>query len=135
MPTAEGRHAEDRADQRARGRTEPLRQRDEAPAGHEQPAAGREPTPLSQVVGRIVLGIVAVLFVIFSLFNLQRVDFSWIFGSTQVITRGGEYVGGGVPLIVLLLGSFALGASVGAGFVWRRERIKRARWERRRARR
>lgn len=92
-----------------------------------------EPLPFSQVVGRVVLGIIAVLFVIFALFNLQPVSFDWIFGETEVVTQGGEYVRGGVPLILLLLGSFVLGGLVGAGTLWRRERKRKARWERRQA--
>lgn len=90
-----------------------------------------EPLPFSQVVGRVVLAIVALLFLIFALFNMQPVDFNWIFGETEVVTRGGEQVGGGVPLIVLLIGSFVLGGLVGAGAFWRRERKRKARWERR----
>ena len=92
-----------------------------------------EPLPFSQVVGRVVLGIIALLFLIFALFNRQPVDFNWIFGETQVVIQGGERVGGGVPLIVLLIGSFVLGGLVGAGALWRRERKRKARWERREA--
>ena len=90
-----------------------------------------EPLPFSQVVGRVALGVIALLFLIFALFNMQPVDFNWIFGETEVVTQGGEYVRGGVPLIVLLIGSFVLGGLVGAGAFWRRERKRKARWERR----
>lgn len=90
-----------------------------------------EPLPFSQVVGRVVLGIIALLFLIFAMYNRQPVDFNWIFGQTEVVTQGGERVGGGVPLIVLLIGSFLLGGLVGAGAFWRRERKRKARWERR----
>ncbi|MBW3561957.1 MAG: hypothetical protein KY437_05620 [Actinobacteria bacterium] len=92
-----------------------------------------EPLPFSQVVGRVALGIIALLFLIFAFFNLQPVDFNWIFGETEVVTQGGERVRGGVPLIVLLIGSFVLGGLVGAGAFWRRERKRKARWERRQA--
>lgn len=91
------------------------------------PAADRGPLPFSQLVGRIVLGAIAVLFVIFAVFNRQPVDFSWVFGETQVIKEGGEYVSGGVPLIVLLITSFVLGGVVSAGLLWRRRRVRRSR--------
>lgn len=94
------------------------------------PAADRGPLPFSQVVGRVVLGAIAVLFVIFTVFNRQPVDFNWVFGETQVIKEGGDYVSGGVPLIVLLIGSFVLGGVVGAGFLWRRRRVRRSRRDR-----
>lgn len=88
-----------------------------------------EPLPLSQLVGRGVLAAVAVLFVVFAVVNRQPVDFDWVFGESVVETRGGEYAGGGIPLIVLLLGSFVLGALVGAGLLWRRRRHRRRRRE------
>lgn len=94
------------------------------------PAAEHGPLPFSQVVGRVVLGAIAVLFVIFAVFNRQPVDFSWVFGETQVVKEGGDYVSGGVPLIVLLIGSFVLGAVVSAGFLWRRKRVRRSRRDR-----
>lgn len=95
------------------------------------PDAGRPtdrgPLPFSQLVGRIVLGAIAVLFVIFAVFNRQPVDFSWVFGETQVVKEGGEYVSGGVPLIVLLITSFVLGGLLSAGLLWRRRRVRRSR--------
>lgn len=94
------------------------------------PAADRGPLPFSQVVGRVVLGAIAVLFVIFAVFNRQPVDFSWVFGETQVVKEGGDYVSGGVPLIVLLLSSFVLGGVVSAGLLWRRRRVRRTRRDR-----
>lgn len=94
------------------------------------PAVDRGPLPLSQVVGRVVLGAIAVLFVIFAVFNRQPVDFSWVFGETQVVKEGGDYVSGGVPLIVLLIGSFVLGGVVSAGLLWRRRRVRRTRRDR-----
>lgn len=84
----------------------------------EHPRMG-EPLPFSQQVGRVVLGVVAVLFVIFSLFNLHGVAFDWIFGEWT-----------DAPLILLLLGSFALGAVVGSGIVWRQQRVRHGRWQR-----
>lgn len=107
--------------------------RDGERAAERGPATGhpgdRGPLPLSQVVGRVVLGAVAVLFVVFAVFNRQPVTFDWVFGQSEVMERGGEYVSGGVPLIVLLIGSFVLGGVVGAGLLWRRRRIRGSRRE------
>lgn len=85
------------------------------------------PLPFSQVVGRVVLVLVALLFVIFAVVNRQPVDFDWVFGESQVVRQGGEYVGGGVPLIVLLIGSFILGGLVTAGWMWRQRQVRRSR--------
>ncbi len=109
-------------------------------AGEERPDAfaegspEREPVPrgippFTQTVGRVALGLIAALFIAFSLDNLHPVVFEWIFGGS-----GGSFGGDGVPLILLLLGSFALGAAVGAGLVWRRHRVRRVRWKRARGR-
>lgn len=76
-------------------------------------------TPFTQQVGRVALAVVAVLFGVFAVFNAQSVDFDWIFGETLVEDDGG------VPLIVLLLVSFAIGAAVGAFAAWRRGRRQR----------
>lgn len=79
-------------------------------------------TPLTQQIGRIALAVVAVLFGIFAVANAQYVEFSWIFGQTEVVERGGERLRGGVPLIVLLVTSFGLGALVGGFAAWRSRR-------------
>lgn len=86
-----------------------------------------KPLPVSQIVGRVVLGAIAVLFVVFAVINRQPVDFSWVFGATEVVEEGGEYVRGGVPLIILLIGSFVLGSILTAGMLWRRGRVRRKR--------
>lgn len=83
--------------------------------------AGRH-TPLTQQLGRITLVVVAVLFAVFALGNAQHVDFSWIFGSSEVVQVGGERASGGVRLIILLVAAFAAGLVVGAGAVWSRRR-------------
>lgn len=88
-------------------------------------APGRQPTPLTQQIGRITVFVLAALFLVFALVNLQPVTFSWIFGeSTAVTTPTGETTGG-VPLILLLVTSFLMGAVVGAGLTWRRQRVRR----------
>lgn len=81
------------------------------------------PLPFAQLVGRVALGLLAVLFVVFAVVNLQPVAFDWIVGRSEPVSQDGN-VHGGVPLIVLLLGSFAIGAWVGAGFVSRWQRVR-----------
>lgn len=83
---------------------------------------GRARTPVSQQVGRVAMVVAGAVFALFAIFNAQHVDFSWVFGSTEVVTAGGDRVTGGVPLIVLLLGAFVLGAVVGFGAALRRRR-------------
>lgn len=81
-------------------------------------------TPMTQQLGRIVLVVVAALFVFFALANAHFVDFSWLFGETQVVEQGGERVRGGVPLIVLLLVAFIAGAVVATLLSWQRARLR-----------
>ncbi|MDX1658152.1 MAG: LapA family protein [Nitriliruptorales bacterium] len=57
-------------------------------------------TPFTQQVGRVVMIVAAVLFGVFAVANVDAVTFNWIFGE------------GDVPLILLLLVSFGLGALV-----------------------
>lgn len=72
------------------------------------------------------LGIAAVaLFTAFALANRQYVSFGWLFGATEVQEVGGERVGGGMPLIVLLVAAFALGAVVGGVWATLRARARR----------
>jgi uncharacterized integral membrane protein len=112
-------------------------ERDEATSGPASRGAGAEPaagatgTPLTQQLGRIVLVALLVLVVVFGLVNSQPVDFSWVFGTTEVVEVGGERVSGGVPLIVLLFGAFAVGALIGALFEWQFLRKRQNRPERR----
>lgn len=88
-------------------------------------------TPMTQQLGRIAVIVILVLFAIFAIANSQSVSFSWLFGETQVdqVIQNGEVVreSGGVPLIVLLVVSFVLGAIVG----W----FSKSRTERRRGQR
>lgn len=84
-------------------------------------------TPMTQHVGRIALVVVAALFLVFALTNAQHVDFSWVFGETEVVQQGGERVRGGVPLIVLLLVAFAAGALVATLLSWQRARHRKDR--------
>lgn len=88
-------------------------------------APARQPTPLTQQIGRITVIALAALFLVFALVNLQPVTFSWIFGKSIAVTTPAGNTSGGVPLILLLIASFVMGGVVGAGLTWRRERVRR----------
>ena len=91
--------------------------------GTEAAQQGEGPsTPVTQQIGRVVVLLLLVVFGVFAATNAQPVDFSWVFGSTEVIDGPGDATEGGVPLIVLLLASFAVGALAGAGLVWQSRR-------------
>ncbi len=86
----------------------------------------RPPVPLTQQIGRVVVFLLAVLFGVFAVANSQSVDFSWIFGGTEVqVAPDGTRVAGGVPLIVLMLGSAVVGAGVTGFLVWQAGRARR----------
>lgn len=112
------------ADDREKSRRDPKQPPGDDRSQQRPPSTARL-TPFTQQVGRVALVLVAGLFVAFASINLQPVDFHWILGGTEVVRQGGEYVRGGVPLIVLMLGSFAVGALVGAGLVWWRRRHRK----------
>jgi uncharacterized integral membrane protein len=115
------------ADAAERG-SAPAQDADErAPERSDAPPQEGRPTPLTQQLGRILIFVVAVIFGIFAVANAQYVDFSWVFGETEVVKTGGERTSGGVPLIVLLVVAFALGALVGWASTWRRSRTRRRR--------
>jgi len=97
----------------------------------EQPTPEEPRTPLTQQVGRATVVLLAVLFAVFAVANSHPVTFSWILGGTEVITDAqGEPVSGGIPLIVLMLASFAAGALIGSVATWQAGRSRRARRER-----
>ena len=107
--------------------------RDGDPAGSSDPSGAtgaeagqqdeeRPSTPMTQQIGRVVVLLLLVVFGVFAATNAQPVDFSWVFGSTEVTEGPGDATEGGVPLIVLLLASFAVGALAGAGLVWQSRR-------------
>jgi uncharacterized integral membrane protein len=100
-------------------------ERSEAPTDGSEDHRGAPPTPLTQQLGRVVLVVLAGLVVVFALANRHPVDFSWIIGETEVVEVAGERRSGGVPLIVLLLGSFVVGALVGALLEWQVLRRRR----------
>ena len=84
----------------------------DAPAT-DAPAAARAPVPFTQQLGRVTVIVLAALFGVFAVTNAQRVAFSWVFGRTEPLaSAAGDR--GGVPLIVLLLASFVVGALTGA---------------------
>lgn len=111
---------------------------DDAPDGRDQeptePAGKREPTgpppasrvPVTQMVGRLVLAVLALLFVAFAAANAQHVDFSWIVGETEVAhDAAGERVDGGVRMIVLLLAALVVGILMGLLLAWQGRRTRR----------
>jgi uncharacterized integral membrane protein len=79
----------------------------------ERAGTGPSETPMTQQVGRVVVAILAVVFLIFAIANQEPVPFNYLFGT------------GEVALIVLLLASFVLGAALGATVTWRRNRRRR----------
>lgn len=94
------------------------------PPAHTPPEPPK--TPLSQQIGRVLIGVVIVLFGVFAVANAQPVDFSWVFGESLVqIDETGERVSGGVPLIALLVSAFVLGVVVGLLAAWQRGRSER----------
>lgn len=107
-------------------RTEPETPED-PPATTAATEPARATTPLTQQIGRITMIVIAILFGIFAVANSQYVAFDWIIGDTEVVERSGERVSGGVPLIVLLVASFVLGAIVAGFGVWRSQRRSRRR--------
>lgn len=81
--------------------------------------------PLTQQLGRIVVVVLAILFGVFAVANAQYVDFSWVFGGTTVVEAAdGDRLRGGIPLIVLLVASFVLGALVSGLAVWQLNRAR-----------
>lgn len=64
-----------------------------------------EATPFTQQVGRVAVLVIAALFAVFAIVNREDVRFDWIFGDPWQ-----------VPLIVLLVGSFLVGALV--AWIW-----------------
>ena len=66
-----------------------------------------------------------VVMAVFAFANLQPVSFSWLVGQTEVVRTDSGDVTGGVPLIVLLLAAFVLGAIVGRLLGWRASRRRR----------
>lgn len=74
-----------------------------------------------QRLARVLWLVIVLVFAAFAAFNAQSVDFSWIVGETTVDRVDGQLTGG-VPLIVLMVGSFALGALVAWMASWRSRR-------------
>lgn len=66
-----------------------------------------------------------VLVVVFSIANLQAVEFDWIVGGSNVTTAADGSTSGGVPLVLLLAGAFASGLLTGMMVVGLRMRRSR----------
>lgn len=128
-------------EQPADGAPDPDAGRDAAAAGETPPSgaepapaesgtaeAVKEPTPLTQQLGRAVIVLLVVLFAVFAVDNSQPVDFSWVFGGTTVDDDpSGSGQAGGVPLIVLLLIAFVIGGLIGSFVSWQLARSRRRR--------
>jgi uncharacterized integral membrane protein len=90
----------------------------------EQPRESR--TPVTQILGRVFIGVLVLVFLVFAAANAQYVSFSWVVGETRArFDETGGHVGGGVRLIVLLVGTFFLGILIGALLSWQEYRRKR----------
>jgi uncharacterized integral membrane protein len=98
--------------------------RDDAPETPARDEAAPS-TPLTQQIGRVVVVLLLVLFVVFAVDNSQRVDFSWVLGETVVREDVAGATTGGVPLIVLLVASFVVGALVATAGGWQVRRARR----------
>jgi uncharacterized integral membrane protein len=81
--------------------------------------------------GQIAVLLLAVVFGVFALVNSHPVRFSWLFGETRVTRDAAGEASGGVPLIVLLLVSFIVGAGLGGWWTWQAGRTRRRADERR----
>ena len=115
----------DRDDEHVERTDAPAEQTAQTGSGDAQPdreETAPQGTPFTQQLGRIALAVVAILFGVFAVVNAQHVSFDWIFGSTAVKMVNDERVSGGVPLIVLMVGSFIAGGLVGWLATWRRTR-------------
>ncbi|MDQ3931228.1 MAG: hypothetical protein M3252_00080 [Actinomycetota bacterium] len=97
----------------------------EVPAAATAEAPVEPRTPLTQQIGRAVVAVVVILFLIFAFANSQPVTFNWIFGRSIAVDTA-EGVVGGIPLILLLLAAFFFGMVVGAGLLWRSRRVPQA---------
>jgi uncharacterized integral membrane protein len=102
-----------------RGRAEGQPRRAEGDDGN-----GEGRTPRIRA-GQIAVLLLAVVFGVFALVNSHPVGFSWVFGESQVSRDASGEVSGGVPLIVLLLVSFILGAGLGGWWTWQAGRARR----------
>lgn len=83
-------------------------------AERQPPIEQRRATPVTQQLGRLVVLLLLIVFIVFAVSNSQRVDFSWVVGSSEVLEDSSGETSGGVPLIVLLLAAFIVGALSGA---------------------
>jgi uncharacterized integral membrane protein len=115
------------------GRSRGDRGREEArPQGGPADGASEEGRTPRIRAGQVAVLLLAVVFGVFALVNSHSVGFSWVFGETQVTRDATGEVSGGVPLIVLLLVSFIIGAGLGGWWTWQAGRTRRRAEEERR---
>ena len=98
---------------------------DERSSDHDGPRGASAATRFRHGFVRGIGIAVVALFTAFALANRQYVEFGWLFGSTEIQEVSGERVSGGIPLIVLLVVAFLLGAIVGGVVVTLRGRARR----------
>jgi uncharacterized integral membrane protein len=110
----------------ARGGSREGRDGEEARRPGERAEGPGEPARKPRIgAGQVAVLLLALVFGIFALVNSHPVRFSWLFGETQVTRDASGEVSGGVPLIVLLLVSFILGAGLGGWWTWHAGRTRR----------
>jgi len=88
---------------------------------------GKPPAPISTIIGRVLLAILGIVFIVFAVLNVQNVSFNYIFGESERTALPNGELTGGVPLILLLVGSFLVGIIFGSFMSWRRRRVKASR--------
>ena len=98
-------------------------------AGDDGPGTGQRAKQAASTAGhrtaQFALVAAGVVMAVFAFANLQPVSFSWLVGQTEVVRTDSGDITGGVPLIVLLLSAFVLGAIVGRLLGWRALRRRR----------
>jgi uncharacterized integral membrane protein len=83
-------------------------------------------TPVTQIIGRLVVVLLLAVFLVFAAANAQYVSFSWVIGETRAtFDETGGHLDGGVRLIFLLIASLVIGLVIGVLLSWQDARRKR----------